>query len=45
MAFEKGRLMSVKDLMDSMKWTAEEAMNALRIPEAERQNYLTKLRQ
>ena len=42
---EKGRLMSVKDLMESMKWTAEEAMNALRIPEAERQNYLTKLRQ
>ena len=41
---EKGCLMSVKNLMESMKWTAEEAMNALRIPETERQGYLTKLR-
>ena len=42
---EDGRVMSVRDLMDSMGWSADEAMNALRIPEDDRQNYLAKLRQ
>ena len=32
-------LSSLKNLMESMKWTLEEAMNALRIPESERPQY------
>lgn len=34
---------SIHNLMDTMKWTAEQAMNALKIPDSERSNYLERL--
>ena len=43
--FENGLLVSVKNLMGSMGWSADEAMKALRIPESDRQSYLAKLKQ
>ena len=39
----KGRLMDIKNLMDSVNWTAEQAMDALKIPKEERAGYLEKL--
>ena len=36
-------LEAIKNLMDSMKWTAEQAMAALKIPEADREKYSEKL--
>ena len=42
---EKGILASLQNLMASMNLTIDEAMNALRIPEADRQTYLSKLKQ
>jgi hypothetical protein len=30
---------SIRNLMDSMKWTADQAMEALKIPEEEREKY------
>lgn len=36
-------LEAIKNLMDSMKWTAEQAMAALKIPEADREKYSVKL--
>ena len=38
-----GRLMDIKNLMDSVNWTAEQAMDALKIPKEERASYLEKL--
>ena len=38
-----GRLMDIKNLMDSVNWTAEQAMDALKIPLEERASYLEKL--
>jgi hypothetical protein len=35
----KGILSSIRNLMESMNWSAEQAMNALKIPEEERSNY------
>ncbi len=32
-------LTSLKNLMESMKWTLDEAMNALRVPESERPKF------
>ena len=32
-----------KDLMETMSWTAQAAMDALKIPEADRAGYLAKL--
>lgn len=43
--YETGLLASVKNLMGSMGLTVDEAMNALRIPDADRQAYLAKLQQ
>lgn len=37
------RFLSIKKLMDTMKWTAQQAMDALLIPEAEREKYMAKL--
>lgn len=37
------RFLSIKNLMDTMKWTAKQAMDALQIPEAEREQYGAKL--
>ncbi len=42
---ENGLLTALKNLMASMNLTAEEAMQALRIPEEEKQKYLAKLAQ
>ena len=42
---EKGILTSLQNLMASMNLTLDEAMNALRIPEADRQNYISRLKQ
>ena len=41
---EKERIQSIKSLMDNMKWTAEQAMGALNIPQTEWAGYLLKLR-
>jgi flagellar biosynthesis/type III secretory pathway protein FliH len=40
---EKGILNSIRNLMDTMSWTAQTAMDALKIPEADRAGYLAKL--
>ena len=36
-------LSSVRNLMDTMKWTAEQAMDAIKIPSDERSKYVSKL--
>ena len=33
----------IKNLMDTMKWTAEQAMTAMKIPDADRGKYIAKL--
>ena len=40
---EKGILNSIRNLMETMSWTAQAAMDALKIPEADRAGYLAKL--
>ena len=40
---EEGREESIRNLMETMKWTAEQAMSALKIPDDERANYLARL--
>ena len=37
---EAERMESIKNLMETMDWPVEQAMNALKVPEAERQKYL-----
>lgn len=37
------RFSSIRSLMDTMKWTAKQAMDALQIPEAEQGEYMEKL--
>jgi hypothetical protein len=39
----KGILASIRNLMESMSWSAEQAMNALKIPEEERSKYATEI--
>jgi hypothetical protein len=39
----KGVLSSIQNLMESMSWSAEQAMNALKIPEEERSKYAEQL--
>ncbi|MDO5297769.1 MAG: hypothetical protein Q4F00_14260 [bacterium] len=39
----EGLLDSIRNLMESMGWGVTEAMNALRIPEEERQQYIDAL--
>ena len=36
---EKGILTSIKNLMETMKWSARQAMKALQIPESEQPHY------
>ena len=36
-------LNTIRNLMDSMKWTAEQAMAAMKIPDADRGKYMAKL--
>ncbi len=40
---KRGVLNSIKNLMESTSWTAQAAMDALKIPEADRAGYLAKL--
>ncbi len=40
---EEERLSSIRNLMDSTGWTAERAMEALKISETERQKYVNML--
>lgn len=37
---QKGILSSIQNLMESMGWSAEQAMTALKIPEAEQVQYI-----
>ena len=37
------RLQSIRNLMESMHWTAEKAMNALKIPIIEQKKYIALL--
>jgi hypothetical protein len=39
----KGILASIQNLMESMSWSAEQAMNALKIPEEERSKYANEI--
>ena len=41
---KQGVLVSIRNLMESMGWTAEQAMKALKIPEAEQAIYVANLR-
>ena len=40
---ENAILASIQNLMDSMKWTAEQAMDALKLPVDDRAKYVAKL--
>jgi len=39
----QGKEESIRNLMETMKWTAEQAMEALKIPVGERDTYLARL--
>ena len=41
---KKGILVSIQNLMESMEWTAEQAMKALKIPETEQTIYADNLK-
>lgn len=41
---KKGILVSIQNLMESMDWTAEQAMKALKIPETEQAIYVNNLK-
>ncbi len=41
---KKGLEVSIRNLMDSMPWPAGQAMDALKIPETEREQYLKLLK-
>lgn len=41
---ENGTLLSIRNLMDTMKWSLDQAMNALKIPENERGKYSAMLK-
>ena len=43
MATEKTLLQTIKNLMGTTKWTAEQAMDAIKIPESDRIRYMEKL--
>lgn len=40
---QKARQETIKNLMDSMKWTAEQAMEAMKIPVEDRERYMAGL--
>ena len=42
---EKGILVSIRNLMKSMGWPAEQAMKALQIPEVEQPTYTAALKE
>lgn len=39
----EGILASIRNLMNSMGWTAQQAMEALKVPEEEQRQYLDRL--
>ena len=41
---EKGILLSIRNLMETMGWLAEQAMEGLKIPEEEKRKYLDELK-
>ena len=41
---EKSILQSIKNLMETMKWTAQQAMDALKVPKEEQERYMEKLK-
>ena len=41
----KGTMSAIRNLMETMNWSMEQAMAALKIPEAEQQNYRKLLKQ
>ncbi len=40
---EKTMIKNIKNLMESMKWTAQQAMDALKIPKNDQAKYAAKL--
>ena len=40
---EKRLLQDLRNLMDTMKWTAEQAMDALKVPDYDKEKYATRL--
>ena len=42
-AEKKGKIEAIKNLMDSCEWTIEQAMKALKIPEADYPKYIAML--
>ncbi len=42
---EKGIIQALQNLMDSMKWTVQQAMDALQTPNGERSKYAELLKQ
>ena len=40
---EKTMLENIRILMDSMKWTAQQAMDALKVPKKDQEKYASKL--
>ena len=41
---EKGILLSIRNLMETMGWSVEQAMEGLKIPEEEKSKYLDELK-
>lgn len=41
---QKGILLSIRNLMETMGWLAEQAMEGLKIPEEEKSKYLEELK-
>ena len=41
---EKGILLSIRNLMETMGWSVEQAMEVLKIPEEEKRKYLDELK-
>ena len=41
---QKGILLSIRNLMETMGWLAEQAMEGLKIPEEEKRKYLDELK-
>lgn len=41
---EKGILLSIRNLMETMGWSAEQAMEGLKVPEADKNKYLDALK-
>ena len=41
---QKGILLSIRNLMETMRWPVEQAMEGLKIPEEEKSKYLEELK-